>query len=75
MKGKEKILGYLKGSFGIDSRIFDNFGFYEGGKGRVFLGPKKAIEKPEIVSLGMTIARINHSVKPSTNLFQLFGSI
>ena len=73
-KKKRMILEYFEGHFGIKPGILNSFGFYAGLKGRIFLGPKKAIDRPSIVSLGILIARINGSIKPSTNLFHMFGT-
>ncbi len=84
MKGKDidnmppkKVLsmvsGYLEERFGLAPSGFEGYGMYLASKGRVYLGPKRAIDKPRIVTLGLLIARVSRSVKPSTNLFQLFG--
>ena len=84
MKGRDidnlppqKVLGmvtsYLDERFGIGKEGLEGFGLYLASKGRVYLGPKRAIDKPRIVTLGLLIARVSRSVKPSTNLFQLFG--
>lgn len=84
MKGKQiedippqKILKmvttYLDDRFGISTESLSDFGLYLASKGRVYLGPKRIIEKPKIVTLGIIIARVSRSVKPSTNLLQLFG--
>lgn len=73
-KQKRLILEYFEKHFGIEKNVFKEFGFYAGQKGRIFLGPKNIIKKPSIVSLGILIARINGSIKPSTNLFHMFGT-
>ncbi len=84
MKGKDidnmppkKVLsmvsGYLEERFGIAPGMMAEHGMYLASKGRVYLGPKRVIDKPRIVTLGLLIARVSRSVKPSTNLFQLFG--
>src|SRR5512143_126318 len=84
MKGRDidnmppkKVLGmvgsYLEERFGIGHEDLGGFGLYMASKGRVYLGPEKAIDRPRVVTLGLLIARVSRSVKPSTNLFQLFG--
>lgn len=75
MKGnqREAVLGYLEERFGIGQQHFSGFGLYMGSKGRVFLGPKRIPGPATPVSVGILIARISGSVKPSTNLLQLFG--
>ncbi|MBU0533120.1 hypothetical protein KKB44_06525 [Candidatus Micrarchaeota archaeon] len=70
---KTEFLTYLQERFGIPANLFDDFEFYGASKGRVYLGPKSAISSPEPVSVGFLAARIGNSIKPSTNLIQLFG--
>jgi NOL1/NOP2/fmu family ribosome biogenesis protein len=65
--------GYLGERFGITREDLSGFGMYLASKGRVYLGPEKAIDRPRIVTIGLLIARVSRSVKPSTNLLQLFG--
>ena len=67
------VLDYLEERFGLSPEVFNGFGLYMASKGRVYLGPEKAIGKPRIVCIGMTIARLSGAVKPSSNLIQLFG--
>lgn len=71
---REMVLGYLEDRFGIDRKHFSDFEFYMASKGRVFLGPKSIPGRLKPVSVGILVARMSGSVKPSTNLLQLFGS-
>ncbi len=68
-----KVLDYLEERFGIPRETYDDYGIYQGQKGRVYLGPKNLIQKPEVSSVGMLMARIDKSIKPTTNFLQLFG--
>ncbi len=68
------VLKYFAERFGIPKSLFDEYGIYAGPKGRVYLGPKKIPERPEIVSPGLLIARAESAVKPTTNFLQLFGA-
>ncbi len=68
-----KVLEYFRERFGIPEETFDEYGVYLGQKGRVYLGPKNLIQKPDISSIGMLMARVDKSVKPTTNFLQLFG--
>lgn len=70
---KSMVLGYLEERFGLAPETFRGFGLYLASKGRVYLGPERAIGEPRVVSVGITIARLSGTVKPSTNLIQLFG--
>ena len=67
------VLDYLEERFGLAPEAFKGFGLYMASKGRIYLGPAQAIGSPRIVCLGITIARLSGTVKPSTNLIQLFG--
>jgi len=67
------VLDYLDERFGLEEKLFEKLGLYLASKGRVYLGPKSAIAKPRVVTLGLLIARISGAVKPSTNLLQVFG--
>lgn len=70
---KKDVLQYFDQRFGISASAFKDFEFYLGSKGRIFLGPKNTINKPEPVSIGLLAARVGNSIKPSTNILQLFG--
>ncbi len=67
------VSGYLDERFGLGPEAFEGYGMYMASKGRVYLGPKALIERPKIVTLGLLIARVGGTVKPTTNLLQLFG--
>jgi len=70
---REMVLSYLEERFGIERRHFSGFEFYMASKGRVFLGPKRIPGRLKPVSVGILVARMSGTVKPSTNLLQLFG--
>ena len=70
-----KVIDYFFERFGIEKAVFDGFGIYAGLKGKIYLGPKKLIEKPNLVTPGVLIARDLKTVKPSTNFIQLFGHL
>ncbi|VVC02470.1 Ribosomal RNA small subunit methyltransferase F [Candidatus Bilamarchaeum dharawalense] len=72
-KIQSEVLAYLYSRFGFDQKLFDNFGLYLGSKGKIYLGPKQLIKEPKIVTLGIMIARADGGIKPTTNLFQIFG--
>ncbi len=67
------VSAYLEERFGLGPDAFEGYGMYLASKGRVYLGPKTAIDKPKVVTLGLLIARVGGTVKPSTNLLQLYG--
>jgi len=73
MTSRETVLSYFQERFGIQPDIFTNYEIYTGSKGRLYLGPKTSIPRPEPASVGILIARIDKSIKPSTNFLQLFG--
>lgn len=70
---KTRVLEYLETRFGLDQALFAGFGFYAGAKGRVILGPQVLPEALKADTAGLLIARVHRSVKPTTNLFQVFG--
>lgn len=70
---KENTLKYFEERFGLPRTIFDGYSIYLGPKGRLYLGPAKVPPNLRIVSPGLLIARADSGIKPSTNLFQLFG--
>ena len=72
-KLKETVLEYLEERFDLKPELFSDFGFYLASKGRVFLGPKRGIDRPRIVTIGLLIGRVDNAVKPTTNLLQAFG--
>jgi|GEM_PF-741452 len=72
---KENTLKYFEERFGFPRAIFDGYSIYMGPKGRLYLGPAKVPPNLRIVSPGLLIARADSGIKPSTNLFQLFGNL
>ncbi|MEW6748904.1 MAG: hypothetical protein AB1295_04320 [Candidatus Micrarchaeota archaeon] len=72
-KLKDAVLEYLEERFGLGPEVFKDFGFYLASKGRVYLGPRRAIDRPKVVTVGLLIARAGDSIKPTTNLLQAFG--
>ncbi len=70
-----KVLEYFKERFGIEESTFDDYGLYMGSRGRVFLGPKKLIDKPPIVAPGILVARISEAIKPTSNFIHIFGHL
>jgi NOL1/NOP2/fmu family ribosome biogenesis protein len=71
---RDQVLDYLELRFGLPRAIFDQFGFYAGPKGRVIVGPKRFDDRISPDTAGLLIARVHKSVKPTTNLLQIFGS-
>jgi NOL1/NOP2/fmu family ribosome biogenesis protein len=70
---KEKVFGYLEERFGLERSLFDDYGLYMASKGRVYLGPRRVPDLPKIATIGLLIARVHGTVKPSTNLLQALG--
>jgi NOL1/NOP2/fmu family ribosome biogenesis protein len=70
---KEEVLIYLEERFGLSRSLFDSYGLYLAPKGKVYLGPRKAPANIRIVTIGLHIARAEGAIKPTTNLFQVFG--
>jgi NOL1/NOP2/fmu family ribosome biogenesis protein len=70
---KAQVLSYLQERFCMPKSLFDNHSLYLGPKGRLYLGPAQIPPSLKIVSPGLLIARADGGIKPSTNLFQLFG--
>lgn len=71
---REQVLDYFDLRFGLKRNIFDDFGFYSGPKGRVIVGPKQYDDRLSPDTAGLLIARVHKSVKPTTNLLQIFGA-
>jgi hypothetical protein len=72
-KTQKQVLGYLRERFGLTEAELGGFGLYMASKGRIYLGPRRTIDRPPAVSLGLLVARVSGTVKPSTNLLQSFG--
>ncbi len=69
----EKVLSYFEERFGLGKGAFEGYGLYLASKGRVFLGPKRVPDMPKIATIGLLVARVSGTVKPSTNLLQALG--
>ncbi|MEM5812397.1 MAG: hypothetical protein QW286_01645 [Candidatus Aenigmatarchaeota archaeon] len=67
------VADYLKSRFGIPDAVFSNFCFHYGKRGRVFLSSKGIFVPDAAIVFGLQVARTGKSIKPSTNLLQLFG--
>lgn len=74
VKLQKEVLEYLDSRFGLNKILFENFGLYLGTKGKIYLGPRHLVDKLKIVTLGIMIARADNGIKPTTNLFQIFGN-
>ena len=70
---RAELLDYLEQRFGIPRSVFDGFEFFSSSRGRISIGPKTIISKPEPISVGMLAFRTRGALKPTTNLFLLFG--
>jgi len=68
-----KIFEYLEERFGLERDLFKGYRMYLASKGRIYLGPRSFPDMPKIATIGLLIARVNGSVKPSTNLLQVMG--
>jgi len=68
-----RVKEYFEIRFGIETDIFNEYLFYEGPRGRIFLGPETSLPLRNVDTLGILITRVQRTVKPSTNFFQLFG--
>lgn len=69
------VLDYFQERFGIEPSNFDDYGLYMGSRGRVFLGPKSLIDKPQIIAPGILVARISEAIKPTSNFIHMFGHL
>jgi len=72
-KGQKDVFDYMEERFGMDRKLFSGFRLYRGVKGRVYMGSEAVPAEPKPISAGIVVARLHGSVKPSTNLIQLFG--
>lgn len=70
---KQQTLDYLQRRFGMLPELFADFEFYAGPNGRIILGARRIDDRLSPDTAGLLIARIGRTVKPSTNLLQLFG--
>src|SRR3989344_6342627 len=70
---KDKALNYIESRFGLEPILFSDYEFYISQKDRVHICQKKEFKGIKPIACGMLIVRIRGMIKPSTNLFQLFG--
>ena len=73
---KEQIFSYLEERFGLERKLFEDLKFFELSKGRIFSVSKGAsahLNDVRPVTAGLLFARMHGSVKPSSNIIQLFG--
>ena len=73
MSTLEEVLEYMEERFGIRRERFRDFRLYLGSKGRIFLGPKNVPPKVNPVTIGILAFRTGNSIKPTSNLIQIFG--
>lgn len=70
-----RTIAYLEERFGLSATLFEGFTMYAGAKGRVILGPGGIPDSLAPDTAGLVIARVHRSVKPTTNLLQVFGRL
>jgi|TARA_B110001454_G_scaffold24895_1_gene24387 hypothetical protein len=70
---KQIILDYCIERFGIDSKIWKEYGWYSGSKNKIYLANTLDLERIIPESKGICIFRLDKSPKPTTNFLQLFG--
>jgi hypothetical protein len=70
---RAELLDYLKQRFGIPPSTFEGFVFYSSTRGRISIGPEQVISRPEPISVGVLAFRAGGALKPTTNLFLIFG--
>lgn len=73
MSTLDEVLGYLEDRFGIVRARLAPFRLYLGSKGRIFIGPKQIPPKVNPVTIGILAFRTGNSIKPTSNLIQIFG--
>lgn len=74
-KIQSEVLEYLESRFGLAPENFREHRFYLASRERLYLGPKHVPDDRRIATLGILVARASSSIKPTTNLLQLFGSM
>ena len=72
---KSLTLEYLERRYGLAPELLADFEFYASANGRIILGPKQIDPCLSPDTAGLLIARIGNTVKPSTNLLQIVGSL
>jgi len=68
-------LYYLEKRFGISPEWFADFEFFASANGRIILGPKEIDSCLSPDTAGLLITRLGNTVKPTTNLLQLVGTL
>jgi NOL1/NOP2/fmu family ribosome biogenesis protein len=71
---KTEVLRYLELRFGLSPDEFENHRLYLASRERVYIGPRSVMDDRKLVTVGILIARASSSIKPTTNLLQLFGA-
>ena len=72
---KSLTLDYFERRYGLAPELLADFEFYASANGRIILGPKQIDPCLFPDTAGLLIARIGNTVKPSTNLLQIVGSL
>ena len=72
-KQRKELESYFEEHFGISPSVFDGWSWYEGDKGRIFLGPA-GVPAVRIAGIGLPACRIGRTIKPSAAILQLLGS-
>ncbi len=72
---RAQVLEYFRERLGILESTFEPWEFYAGPNGRIFLGPRTDFDLSMVDTAGILVARISRTVKPGTNLFQMFGHL
>jgi len=72
---KSQVLEYFRERLGIADDTFAAWEFYAGPNGRILLGPRTDLDLGMVDTAGILVARISRTVKPGTNLFQMFGHL
>ena len=73
---RKELFEFFEQRFGIGRQEFEGLEFYEKSKGRVFAINKDAfdfLDKVKTVSAGLLFARKHATIKPSSNIIQIFG--
>ncbi len=69
-----RVTEYLYHRFGLAHEIFRPYEFLAGSNGRILLASSSVLRHLDVDTCGLLIARIHRTVKPTTNLFQIFGT-
>ncbi len=76
---KKEIVDYIEKEFGIKKEVFENYVFLSSGK-KIWMIEKESwdkikddLEKINVQSIGIAIARVGKVIKPTSNFLQIFG--